>query len=136
MARFVLLLVAFVIPGMGCADDDANSEDGSATRCGSLCSEQLCGDGEAREDCIDDCMAQTDGLRPACVQCQIDGGRVQEERDLGDGRYCVFDVAQGWFLCAGGETSCSPVDAATCEAGAPSCELFLGSVSGCVEFCI
>ncbi len=143
-----VLLVSLL--SLGCSDPDSsdstNSTDSidnidspNAPRCGALCGEDFCGAGESRSTCISECVAQSDDLESACVQCLIDDSQLNLRREFSDGGFCVWHPTTGWVRCEENGVNCafSTEDQAACleETLTPSCDLEFGEIEDCAVFC-
>jgi|GEM_PF-2559755 len=134
MRRLGEILIA-VIATTGCEAGSDSSESMNAPRCAALCDEDACG-GESRDRCIDECVAEAEGLESSCVQCLIDHSDLTIRRDLGNGEYCYPLADRPWGICDEAGLNCRPADDACDDDTLPqSCVLNFGSTSDCTDSC-
>ena len=125
--------MATLLFAVACDSDDAGG--GHEARCGTLCEEQTCG-GDSRSACIDDCVAQSDGLAADCVQCLVDDSFLTVRRELGNGDYCELYGSGQWWTCVGMQCGWAAAGGACEDESLPSsCELQFGQITDCADFC-
>lgn len=126
------LLLAFLATA-GCASD--SDEGAQSQRCAALCDPESC-EGESRELCVDECVAQTEDLPSTCTKCLVDRSELTVRRELGGGEYCYRLVSPPWGICDEDGLNCRPGGEICDDETLPqSCSLRLASLSDCTEFC-